>query len=212
MKTRLVLAAASLLLLASPSFAQTPVAPNCVTGTLASYIALGSGGCLFDSVLYRNFAYVAPAANTITPEEIIVTPVLLVSATPYFPGLNFSAPWAAPADQVLTSTISYNTVAFPPGAASGSTGVLTLDLGAAEINGIIGSVTVQQVTSTPTLSLILEVFDRCADGCSSLPRESVTVSPATTLDTSLTLTLSGGTGGVSLSSFATDLTFGVQPE
>ena len=43
MKTKIILAAAFALLVSTPTFAQE-IAPPCVEGTLAKYIALGAGG------------------------------------------------------------------------------------------------------------------------------------------------------------------------
>ena len=34
-----------------------PLPPPCVTGTLASYMALGAGGCSVDILLYNNFNF-----------------------------------------------------------------------------------------------------------------------------------------------------------
>jgi len=51
------------------------------------------------------------------------------------------------------------------------------------------------------------VYDTCADGCFLRRTDSVTLTPASTLQTTLTISLSGGTGGVSLSNFAADDVF-----
>jgi hypothetical protein len=84
-----------------------------------------------------------------------------------------------------------------------------LDLGTATIGGIIGGATVtEQVTTAGVASTTdLEVYDICADGCSQRRTESVTLSPASTLQTTLTISISGGTGGASLSNFAADDVF-----
>ena len=210
MKTKILLAAAFLLLLALPPIANA--APNCVTGTLASYIALGSGGCIFDSALYRNFTYGPSSTTGITPAEIIVTPILLPTST-LFPGLNFSAPWKVAAGQSEQSVIGYNVVPYPPEASPVPlAGVLTLDLGQAQVSGIIGSVTVQERTTTASATGTLEVYEICADACTIKQRDSIAITPLQTLQTTLTVSLSGGNGGASLSSFASDYAFGPQPE
>ena len=216
MKTKIILAAAIALLVSGPTFAQefTP----CVKGTLASYIALGAGGCMFNSALYRDFTYAAPASNTITPAEIVVTPAELPIATAPFQGLNFSAPWKAAAGLTQVSIIGYNVVPFPPHAEPAPLSTdLTLDLGTVTISGVIGSVSItQQSTSSPAVSATstanLEVYESCADACTIRQSDSVTISPVTTLQTTLTITLTGGNGGVSLKNFATNESFGVQPE
>ena len=217
MKTKAVLVAAIALLVSTPTFAQE-LAPECVKGTLASYITLGAGGCMFNSALYRDFTYAAPVSNTITPAEIIVTPAVLPMATAPFQGLNFAAPWSAAAGLTQVSIIGYNVVPFPPqDEPAPLSAELTLDLGGATISGIIGSVVVtQQSTATPAVSTAstynLEVYDICNEVCSIKPTDSVTVAPLTTLQTTLTVTLTGGNAGVALSNFAADESFGVQPE
>lgn len=216
MKTKAVLVAALALLVSTSTFAQD-LTPNCVKGTLASYIALGAGGCMFNSALYRDFTYAAPVSNTITPAEIIVTPASLPISTAPFQGLNFAAPWSAAAGLTQVSIIGYNVVPFPPqDEPAPLSAELTLDLGTAKISGIIGSVTVtQQSTSSPASAASpynLEVDEICEEVCSIRQTDSVAVSPLTTLQTTLTVTLTGGSGGVSLNNFAADESFGVQPE
>lgn len=217
MKTKIILAAAVALLVSAPTFAQVSIRA-CVKGTLASYIALGAGGCMFNSALYRDFTYAAPVSNTITPAEIVVTPAELPLATAPFQGLNFSAPWKAAAGKSQVSIIGYNVVPFPPQAEPAPLSTdLTLDLGTVTISGVIGSVSItQQSTSSPAVSATstanLEVYESCADACTIRQSDSVTISPVTTLQTTLTITLTGGNGGVSLKNFATNESFGVQPE
>jgi hypothetical protein len=79
-------------------------------------------------------------------------------------------------------------------------------LGAASVEGTIGSVIVkEQVTSAAAPSPAnLEVFDICANVCSIQSTNSVRLSPLTTLQTTLTISLSGGNGGALLQNFAAD--------
>ena len=217
MKTKIILTAAIALLVSSPTFAQVS-GRACVKGTLASYIALGAGGCMFNSALYRDFTYAAPVSNTITPAEIVITPAILPLATAPFQGLNFSAPWSAAAGLSQVSIIGYNVVPFPPEADLAPLSAdLTLDLGTVTISGIIGSVSVtQQSTSSPAVSATstanLEVYESCADACTIRQSDSVSISPISTLQTTLTVTLTGGNEGVALHNFAANESFGVQPE
>lgn len=221
MKTKIVLAAAIALLVSSSTFAQES-APLCVKGTLAKYIALGAEGCMFNSALYRNFSYAAPVQNTITPAEILVTPAVLPMASAPFQGLNFSALgstaalWSAAAGKSEVSIIGYNVVPFPPqGEPASLAADLTLDLGTAKISGIIGSVTVTQVSTaaaSASTTATLEVYEICNEVCSIRQTDSVILSPLTTLQTTLTVTLTGGNAGVSLNNFAANEAFGVQPE
>lgn len=255
MKSKIVLAAAFALL---PAFAQAqsvaPVPPQCVKGTLASYIALGAQGCVFDDAVYSNFTYSTPVVSgsttTITAAAVLVTPDLLPTAT-MFPGLNFSAApatatpasWSVAAGKTVEFVIGYlvtppaiicacpaepagGTCVCPPIAVTSAP--LTLDLGASKVPGIIGSVTVQENATeflppagttggtspapVPITVATLEVYDTCDDACRILQTDTVTISPVVALQTSIEVSLTGGTAGASLNSFASDLAIGPQPE
>lgn len=216
MKVRFLIAAACALLAftATQTQAQVAGAPPCVTGTLASYIALGSGGCMFQSTLYRNFSYVVPGNVPISPQQILVIPSSGPSVATPFPGLTFYGPWSVPKDLSVTSIIGYNTVAFPPNAGAEILATnLTLDLGAASIGGIIGSAQVTE-TVTPadtTLSEQLKVYEICADSCRLQKTDTASIAGLSSLNVSLNVTLSGGTGGASLNYFTADQTYGPLP-
>ena len=200
MKTKLCVLAATLLLMAVPSFGQVASRP-CVQGTLASYIALGPVGCSLDGVTFANFAYASTSTAGISPNQIIVNPVPSgpVIDPPLFRGLNFTAPWRVASGASEQSVISYTATPFAP-VAFPSSGLLTLTLGNSTVSGIIGSATVTETTNVGTLS----VFDRCADACSLKKTDQLKFSPITVLHVTNTVALSGGTGGASLSSFAAD--------
>jgi len=197
MKSKFVLAAVFVLSLSVPSFAQ--VAPPCVKGTLASYIALGSGGCLFQSALYDNFTYAVAVSNAPTPDEIIVTPVPAPTSAAYFVGLNFSANWEVGPGGSQQSIISYRVVPYPP-AGPANSGLLTLDLGPSSVGGIIGSVTISENTNVGDLL----VYDKCTEVCSIKTTDQLTFTPIQTVQVSDDISLSGGTGGASFSLFAND--------
>jgi hypothetical protein len=210
MKAKILLAAVFTLLLAVPPFANAT--PACVQGTLASYIALGAGGCIFDNALYNNFTYGPTSTTGVSPANIIVTPILLPTPT-LFPGLNFTAPWKVAAGQSEQSVIGYTATPYWPGASPvPASGVLTLDLGQSQVLGIIGSVTVQERTTMTSTTGTLEVYDTCEEVCTIKLSDSVTIAPVQTLQTTITVSLSGGTGGASLNSFASDYAIGPQPE
>ena len=210
MKSKIVLAAAFTLLFAQPTLANA--APSCVRGTLASYIALGAGGCMFDNALYDNFTYAPTSTVGISPANIIVTPILLPTPT-LFPGLNFTAPWSVAAGQSEQSVIGYRVVPYPPaGSPQPTSALLTLDLGQSQVLNIIGSVTVQERTTMTSATGTLEVYDTCQEVCRIKQSDSVSITPIQTLQTTITVSLSGGNGGASLSSFASDYAIGPQPE
>ena len=66
----------TLMALALPTLTQA--APICVSGSLADFIALGSGGCMVGDALFADFgaSVVSPAATPILPEDVIVSPLL----------------------------------------------------------------------------------------------------------------------------------------
>ena len=204
MKTKLILLAAIALLLAVPSFAQ--VAPNCVTQSLANYIKLGGGGCMFNNALYRNFTYSSPTPGGVTAAQILVKPVPPQTVPPLPVGLNFLAqvPWVAAAGTTQQSTIGYNIVPFPP-TGPAPTNILTLNLEGAKVNGLIGTVDIKQNTTSGMLVFPpLEVFGRCVDVCTSKTHDQLAVTGFPILTVSLNITLTGGTNGVSLTGFATN--------
>jgi len=213
MKARFLIAAACGLLASSTTHAQVVGRP-CVTGTLASYIALGAGGCMFESTLYRDFTYAAPVSTTITPEQILVIPSSGVSVTTPYPGLTFYAPWNAGKDQELTSIIGYNTVPFPPNASVEVLATdLTLDLGATSVGGIIGSVEVTEKVNEASVTLPqeLQVYEICEDACRLKKTDTTSLAGLETLTHALTITLEGGTGGASLNYFTANQSYGPLP-
>ncbi|MGH9561044.1 MAG: hypothetical protein ACRD3S_06275, partial [Terracidiphilus sp.] len=214
-KVGFLIAAACALLASTTTQAQVAGSPPCVTGTLASYIALGSGGCMFESTLYRNFSYVVPGTAPISPQQILVIPSSGPSvATPY-PGLTFYGPWSVPRDLSLTSIIGYSTVPFPPNASAGVLDtILNLDLGAASIGGIIGSVEVTE-TVTPansTLAEQLQVYEICEEVCRQQKTDTAILVGLESRNFSLNVTLDGGTGGASLNYFTANETYGLPPQ
>jgi hypothetical protein len=214
MKARFLIVAACALLASTTTQAQVSAGPNCVAGTLAKYIALGAGGCIFNGTLYRNFTYIAPVSTTITPEQILVIPSSDVSVTTPYPGLTFYAPWNAAAYGSLTSTIGYDTVPFPPGGSGETPDItLTLDLGTASVGGIIGSVEVTETVtpSSGTLAEQLQVYEICEDACRLQKTATASVPGLQSLTVALDITLTGGTNGASLNYFTANESYGLQP-
>jgi hypothetical protein len=123
--------------------------PACVNGTLASYIALGAGGCTLDRNTFANFTYSARAsggAAMITADQIQVTPLFIAPETAQF---NYSGPWKAGTGQTQDSIISY-TVALPSG--NTTTEQLNLILGSAHV-AANGGVTIRELTTVGHLSV-----------------------------------------------------------
>jgi hypothetical protein len=214
MNARILIAAAYALLASPITQAQVAAGRNCVTGTLASYIALGSGGCMFEATLYRDFTYIAPVSTTITPAQILVIPSSGGSVMTPYPGLTFYAPWNVGADRSLTSTIGYNTVPFPPNASAEELATdLTLDLGTASVGGIIGSVEVTETvrdasTASPET---LQVYEICEDACRLQKTDTESLAGLQSLTFALTVTLNGGTDGASLNYFTANESYGPLP-
>jgi hypothetical protein len=170
----------------------------CVTGTLADYIALGAKGCTLNGDVLANFSYSAPPSKralTITADQIIVAPLVVVPATA---SLNFSGPWSVSQDQTQESVIQY-TIVPPPGLTAPSQ--LRLTLGTARITGIIGSVKVEQTTNLGSLN----VFDNCTEVCQAKTENSLVFEPVSVVLITHHVRLSGGTGGASLNGFSAAL-------
>ncbi len=168
--------------------------PTCVTAALADYIALGAQGCTLNGDVYANFSYSAGAsggAATVTADQIIVTPLVVVPATSRF---SFSAPWSVDQNQTQESVIRYTIV--PP---SGWTvpSQRQLMLGTAQIAGIIGRVTVNEITNVGKLS----VFTRCTEVCQAQTNGSLNFDPVSVVLVTDHVHISGGNGGASLNEF-----------
>ncbi|MEO5742251.1 MAG: PEP-CTERM sorting domain-containing protein, partial [Vicinamibacterales bacterium] len=93
----------AMLTLAIPTL--TTAAPICTTGTLAEYVALGSGGCMVGSALFADFgtSVLNPLATAIEPGEISVAPLITGSTV----GLAFLLDATAGAGELLDVLIRY---------------------------------------------------------------------------------------------------------
>lgn len=214
MKATLFVAAACVLLASSTTQAQVSAGPACVPNTLASYIALGAGGCMFEGTLYRNFTYVPPALSSISPAQILVIPSSGGSVITPYPGLTFYGPWSVPEGQSLNTTIGYNTVPFPPNASAEELATdLTLDLGTPSIGGPIGSATVTETATSSSVGFAgtLQVFESCEEVCALKQTDTASLAGLETLTFSLNIALNGGNGGASLNFFATNESYVPQP-
>src|SRR5690242_550866 len=85
-------------------------APMCTIGSLASYIALGAGGCMDGDNLVKDFSFPAPVfgggAVPVTAAAITVTPLPL--SGPSTNGLKFSSPgWAVSGTGFVEYVIGY---------------------------------------------------------------------------------------------------------
>lgn len=209
MKAEVLLAAVIAICFATPVFSQTTVAPSCKTESLEKYIQLGATGCEWGNIYYHNFTYLASATTGggVNPANITVTPVPLpVVAGAPISELKFSANWHANAGAVEQSVISYFAVPIlsvaSPVAPSAN---LNLQLGPIVISGATGGALVEEHAGTPTIysGPLLEVFDYCEpSGCATRQDQTVFVPTASSIFTTLTISISGGADGTSLSSFS----------
>jgi len=167
---------------------------TCVPGTLADYVALGAQGCTINGNVFANFSYRARGdggATTITADQIMVTPLVVVPAAAK---LNFSAPWSVDQQQTQDSVISYTIVPPPDGPAASQ---LQVTLGTASVAGIIGAVAVHESTNVGDLN----VFTRCMEVCQTNTNGSLYFDPVSVVLVRHQVNLSGGTGGASLKEF-----------
>lgn len=169
--------------------------PTCVAGTLASYIALGAGGCTSAGITFANFSYSAAAgggAPAIRADQIVVVPIFIV---PEAMRLNFQAPWSVGGGQSQDSVITYTAV-LP----CGDTRTLDADLNlvAAHVGGIIGSVIVNETTNVGKLS----VFARCLEKCQSKSSDQHEFNPVSVVLITDHARLAGGNAGASMNEFS----------
>lgn len=192
MKTLLLLAV-SVVLLRVPGLA----AP-CTTGTLASYIALGSAGCVLGNLTVSGFAYKASAsggAAEITADQITVTPLLPPVGT--F-GLQFAAAWSVDTGQSQGSHIAYH-VLSP--ATSSQVQQVRLD-GNGFRAGMFGSVVVREVLATPATTRELQVYLECTEVCRSKTSAELNLTPpAGALAVADRVTLQSKLGVAAMTSF-----------
>jgi hypothetical protein len=172
-------------------------AAPCTTGTLASYIALGSTGCLLGNLTVADFAYHAKAsggAPEITAGEITVSPVL--PPIGMF-ALQFAAPWDVSSGQDQFSGISYHVVAP---ATTMTVQELRLNGNGFEV-GMFGSVVVNEAVGSGTLSADLRVYETCDEVCRSKTSATLEVPAAPALFITDSVALESKLGTASLTSF-----------
>lgn len=189
----------------------------CTTGSLSSYMALGSAGCTIDSdYTFKDFNYLVSAsvfANNITASNITVTP----TSGPGGPTLTFSANWSA--SGVLASTYAgvlrftgtASGLAFSPfdsqqlGVAGSASGLSTATVSETNcVGGLLQSTGVACLTGGITESLAAQIT-----GTATSANANVAFSPASLVDVYKTISLVGAANGsASLSSFSQ--TFGVE--
>ena len=169
----------------------------CVNATLADYIALGAQGCTLNGDVFANFSYFGSASRgtTITADQILVAPLVVVPATA---ALNFSAPWSADRDQTQESVIKYTIVPQPSGTLPFQ---LQLRLGPALIKGITGVAAVHELTNVGSLT----VLSRCTEVCQEKTNASLDFDPVSVVLVTHRVRLLGGTGGASLNGFGAAL-------
>jgi hypothetical protein len=165
---KLLLLGVSIALLRVPGSA----AP-CVTGTLASYIAMPSAGCELGNLTFSNFAYQAKAgggAAEITADQITVTPMVVPVGT--F-ALQFAAPWGVETGQSQGSNITYRVLSSNP---SLQVEQVRLD-GNGFQAGMFGSVVVNEAWATPAATRGLEVYLKCVEVCRSQTSAELNLTP-----------------------------------
>jgi hypothetical protein len=166
--------------------------PECVSGTLASYIALGSEGCSIGVVTFANFGYAAKArgdAQQIPPDQVKVDPLNVI----FSPRLSFSAKWTAGSGQTQDSFIKYT---VQPDSAHTNTGILQLQFGTAQV-GLFGTIAVWESTDIGELHVLTE----CTEVCRSKKTDTLQFWPMGTLQVTDHVSVVSRNGEASLSSF-----------
>jgi PEP-CTERM motif len=87
-------------------------ATPCATGTLATYIGLGSAGCQIDDKVFFNFGYSPTGGlSSVGAGSVTVTPL----DNPFDPGLGFQAPWQVGPGISGDAIINYSVAVLPGG-------------------------------------------------------------------------------------------------
>jgi hypothetical protein len=197
MNRRLSLAVATIL--AVPTLS---TAAPCVVGTLEKYIALGAVGCTVDNVRFTSFDYKMTIPG-VPPSRIEVRPFSTVTQGGAS-SLKFTGMWSAPAGQRLDAVIRYNvSLGYYPAIVPTPRGRIGLSLGPDKIGGAGASVDVVERTEAGKLYVYDHLY-----GSPILPpgvkrEDRLDFSPPSLLKSSETMvTVVGGTGGATLSYFA----------
>jgi hypothetical protein len=188
-----------LLLAASIALLRVPVsAAPCMTGSLASYIAMASAGCELGNLTVSGFAYKASAgggAGEITADQIAVTPILVPTGT--F-GLQFAAAWSVQTGQSQGSNITYHVMS--------STATIQVEQVRLDGNGfqagMFGSVVVNEALATPAATRDLQIYMKCTEVCRSQTSAELNLTPpAGALVVADRVTLHSKLGAAAMTSF-----------
>jgi len=165
---KLLLLTVSIALLRVPGSA----AP-CMTGTLASYIAMPTPGCELGNLTVSGFAYKASAgggAGEITADQITVTPLLVPTGA--F-GLQFAAAWSVQTGQSQGSNITYHVTST---IATVQVQQVRLD-GNGFKAGMFGSVEVNEALATLAATRGLQIYLKCTEVCRSQTSAELNLAP-----------------------------------
>jgi hypothetical protein len=176
-------------------------AAPCNAGTLATYIALGSAGCVIGNLLVSDFDYRAEAdggAGKITMDQIGVTP-LLAPVGSY--ALQFAALWSVETGQRQASHIRYQVHSLDK-----SIQVRQIRLNGSGFQaGLFGNEAVSEAFASAAITGSIEIYLKCTEVCRSEtstdvfspPSNALVVQDAVKLDSKLGAGLPGmrvGTG------------------
>jgi len=173
------------------------IAAPCIPGSLASYIALGSTGCVLGNLTVSGFAYAAKAgggAEKIKADQIAVTPVL----TPGAVALEFAANWSVQSGQEEVSNITYHALSADPAV---EVKAISLDGNGFEA-GLMGEVEVQEVVAGAAEAATLDIYLKCTEVCHPKTSASAAITPSAALVAGDRVTLKSKQGTAALSSFS----------
>ena len=186
-----------LFIIASVALGHASAAP-CTSGTLASYIALGSTGCILGNLTVSDFTYRARAsggAPEITADQIMVTTIL--PPIGMF-ALQFSAPWDVQSGQDQFSGIAYHVAAA---SATMPVQELRLDANGFKV-GMFGNAVVRETIVAGSISQNLQVYETCDEVCRSKTSATLDLNPGVaTLIVRDAVVLEAKFGAASLASF-----------
>lgn len=172
-------------------FCTVGTAAVCTTGTVASYISLGTTGCTYGDKTFSNFTFTSSASGggvAPTAAGIAVTPVTVLGDL----GLQFNALWTANSNQIVDTTINFDVFV------QGGAGMLIEDASTVQSSGGFTGTGTASVTEgicgpTPCLTTVSTTTINTA-GTTQLS-DHVTFTPTGSIHAVKDIGVSGGTSG-----------------
>jgi len=158
-------------------------APLCTFGTIASYEALGAGGCVIGDKVFSNFVYASTSGGTgvaVADTAVFVTPVVPVGPNLYSPGPGLifsSAGWFVPSASTTSPSFVDSSFSFTVTVMNSAAALLedgTLILSSYAVSGT-GLADITETINPASIQLQVDSAGPFTDHKSFTPTTSVNV-------------------------------------